>query len=226
MPGITNPGAMFLTFHQKSGAETTLHDDNITTTRTTTHTPAAAHARPTPRSHPYAPHLAYTFRSLEVQVEDEPEQGNDGELRTIWAIRNQPPRQLTRGHMISMRSSAGIVGTGRITIATNITRHWITLRLKDGGDHTQIRVPIPWANMGKLEQYAHTSAYMHLSRHPGPHRAFMHRHIFMDDSKNPYEFDLDPRELTHLAKHLEENRRLRRITERRSDPNAPYQQEE
>ncbi|KAH9844222.1 uncharacterized protein C8Q71DRAFT_719790 [Rhodofomes roseus] len=161
-----------------------------------------------------APHLTNKCTTYEVEVEDSPRgrqgsrQGSERGSELVWTIQDEPIKPLTNGHIITLKSRGNVISSGRISVVTDITKHWVTMLLTGGPRRAKLRAPIPWCHLAKLDRFVHTTYYATLADHPPPHNTFTDRPSFANPHDNPYEFDLDPRETQGLQDKLRRTRRL------------------
>ncbi|KAH9832280.1 uncharacterized protein C8Q71DRAFT_861176 [Rhodofomes roseus] len=162
--------------------------------------------------------------SVDVFVKPLPETDVDNQRET-WIVDTQPPRPLTRGHIVTVRTVDHVIGAGRISKTMAITRHWITLRLAGRRDGLQIRVPIPWARLCDLDGFSHTTLFRALPKLPAPHHSFLSKPAFQNPDHNPYEFDISPNATARSRARLEKDTKTRELMEslsQESDVRADY----
>ncbi|KAH9830492.1 uncharacterized protein C8Q71DRAFT_727474 [Rhodofomes roseus] len=163
-----------------------------------------------------APHLTHKCTTYEVNVEDTPRstRGKGKREEHTWIAQDEPIKSLTNGHIITLKSRGNVICSGRISVITDITKHWVTMLLTGGPRRANLRAPIPWCHLTKLDRFAHTIHYANLPDNPPPHDVFAERPDFTNPHDNPYEFDLDPRETQGLYEKLGRNQRLTGILNR------------
>ncbi|TFY50829.1 hypothetical protein EVJ58_g10871 [Rhodofomes roseus] len=150
--------------------------------------------------------------AVDVFVKPLPETDVDNQQET-WIVDIQPPRQLTRGHIVTVRTANHVIGAGRISKTMTLTRHWITLRLAGRRDGLQIRVPIPWARLCDLDGYSHTVLFRALQKLPAPHHTFLTKPAFHDPDHNPYEFDISPNATARLRARMKKDTKTKELLE-------------
>ncbi|KAH9917470.1 uncharacterized protein B0H18DRAFT_1123561 [Fomitopsis serialis] len=122
-----------------------------------------------------------------VKVQPRPVWGGRG---YTWIVDQHPAQQLGTGTLISIENESGKSGTGRLSSASDLRRHWVTFIVAGASPPCNLRVPIPWATLGALESYTHTTHYTSLADLPLPHPSFFNNPAFAAENDNPYEFDL------------------------------------
>ncbi|TFY68654.1 hypothetical protein EVJ58_g876 [Rhodofomes roseus] len=150
--------------------------------------------------------------AVDVYVHQVPEK-DEAQGTETWVVDGRPERHLARGHVLTLRHEHHVLGSGRISKVTGLTRHWVTFRLAGTREGAQIRVPIPWAGLSGLYCYTHTTTYHTLSQTPEPHAVFRGTPPFADPEENPYEFELSPGKLLRLRAKFVSNREVESTSE-------------
>ncbi|KAH9913052.1 uncharacterized protein B0H18DRAFT_960623 [Fomitopsis serialis] len=154
---------------------------------------------------------------VRVRVQQRPVWGGRG---YTWIVDQHPTQQLGRGTLISIQNESGQSGTGRLSSASDLRRHWITFTVAGASPPCNLRVPIPWATLGTLESYTHTTHYATLADLPPPHSSFLNNPAFSEATDNPYEFELWDVDTETLEKRISliRNSGRRRLGSRPKSP--------
>ncbi|TFY57610.1 hypothetical protein EVJ58_g6918 [Rhodofomes roseus] len=135
-----------------------------------------------------------------VRVLPHAEIGNSRGL--TWTLDERPAAQLQKGSLITMSAGSEVTGIGRLSAVMDLRRHWVTFAVAGGNLPCDIRVPIPWAILEGLESFTHQHHYFDLKNDPPPHASFHDIPAFQDTNYNPYEFDLEEKDITSYMRRI------------------------
>ncbi|KZT65941.1 hypothetical protein DAEQUDRAFT_490610 [Daedalea quercina L-15889] len=128
-----------------------------------------------------------------------------------WTVNEAPEEPLQKGRYVILRTETEATGIGRISVVTDLRRHWVTFAIAGATLPCNIRVPIPWAVLDNLESYTHRTYYFNLPPDPRPHEALRHDPKFdKEDHVNPYYTEDTEDEAGAECEEMEE--RVARIT--------------
>ncbi|EPT03197.1 hypothetical protein FOMPIDRAFT_115830 [Fomitopsis schrenkii] len=188
---------MFLTWNWNTCTSTTTTQNNLNTVpprqRDDTTSPSRARSN--------AARLPVWRTIMDIFVESAPVQGEGGE-GTTWVVVVSPPRRITRGLIIRIRSNLNEYGSGRLSKVTRLTRHWVSFKVHGITPLTSIRVPIPWAQLSQVEQFEHLTRYAELSPTPVIGHVFRHTRDDRLGTVNPYRFEVDSAD-SYLRRQLQ-----------------------
>ncbi|KAH9829843.1 uncharacterized protein C8Q71DRAFT_727844 [Rhodofomes roseus] len=119
-----------------------------------------------------------------------------------WIADERPTAQLQKGSRITILTDAQTSGIGRLSVITDLRRHWVTFSIIGASHQCNLRVPIPWAILDGLESFTHQKHYFSLADDPPPHRSFIDIPSFRSKEENPYEFDIDEEDIPAFSKRL------------------------
>lgn len=123
-----------------------------------------------------------------------------------WIVDEQPTRPVSRGLIIQFNANSITLGSGRLSMITRITRHWVSFKVLGISPLTCLRVPIPWAQLSQIEQYAHVTRYVSFPPDPPPSRSDIRARESRTPDVTPYDFNVDPED-----RYLERQLHLRDI---------------
>ena len=148
-----------------------------------------SHQHPLPQPNP-ASHRAPLRRTvIEVEVAEKHEQGTDDEGK-IWVAKAAPRLRHTRSLIVRLTSNATERGTGRLSMVTRLTRHWVSFKVHGVTPLTSLRVPMPWTKLSHVDQYEHMTQYATLSPYPLPFPGTIPPDAHHDEFTNPYDYDV------------------------------------
>ena len=178
---------MFLTFDWN--VPPTVEDKTTTTQKTPspeTQSPALLHSTMgiTTRRTP----LRRTV--IAVEVDEEPEQGTDEE-GTTWVAKEAPMHWLARSLIVRLTSNSNERGSGRLSMVTRLTRHWVSFKVHGISPLTSLRIPIPWVRLGLVDQYEHLTRYATLPRDPPPPPGIGLPKNGQHEATSPYDYNID-----------------------------------
>ena len=178
---------MFLTFDWN--VPPTVEDKTTTTQKTPspeTQSPALLHSTMgiTTRRTP----LRRTV--IAVEVDATPEQGT-AEEGTTWVAKEAPKHWLARSLIVRLTSQSVERGSGRLSMVTRLTRHWVSFKVHGVSPLTSLRIPIPWVKLGLVDQYKHLMRYATLSSNPPPPPGIGPTRNGQHDVTSPYEYDVE-----------------------------------
>ncbi|KAH9838218.1 uncharacterized protein C8Q71DRAFT_854343 [Rhodofomes roseus] len=107
----------------------------------------------------------------------------------IWTVMERPAVHIGSGHLITLKADGSQSGVGRLTVMTDLRRHWITWKIEGGPTTCNLRVPIPWARLSSSESDRHTQEYRLLKSLPPPHYSFIIDPDILYPNESPYEFE-------------------------------------
>lgn len=126
---------------------------------------------------------------------------------TTWTVDAPPGRRLTKGTQVVLTAADAEVARGRLSIITDLRRHWVTFKISGGnGDGTYVRTPIVWAHLEGLERHTHANLYSELSPISEPHWSYRVIPEFRNSHENPYVPREDTRPDREMEKRLVEIR--------------------
>ncbi|KAH9829017.1 uncharacterized protein C8Q71DRAFT_863575 [Rhodofomes roseus] len=125
-----------------------------------------------------------------------------GKHGPTWIADERPTVQLQKGSRITIFTDAQTSGTGRLSVITDLRRHWVTFSIVGAPQPCNLRVPIPWAILDSLESFTHQEHYFNLPNDPSPHRSFANIPAFRNLNENPYEFEVDEDDVPTLARRI------------------------
>ncbi|TFY52422.1 hypothetical protein EVJ58_g10030 [Rhodofomes roseus] len=119
-----------------------------------------------------------------------------------WTVNERPAAQLQKGRLITMSTGGEVTGIGRLSAVMDLRRHWVTFAVTGANLPCDIRVPIPWAILEGLESFTHQHHYFSLNNTPPPHASFRDIPAFHDIHYNPYEFDLEEKDIASYTRRI------------------------
>ncbi|KAH9842028.1 uncharacterized protein C8Q71DRAFT_357010 [Rhodofomes roseus] len=108
----------------------------------------------------------------------------------IWVATERPAVQIGSGQLITLNSDGRKSGVGRLTVVTDLRRHWITWAIEGGPTRCNLRLPIPWARLSADEAERHTTGYHKLNAIPPPQSSFILDPYILYPHTSPYEFEI------------------------------------
>ncbi|KAH9838322.1 uncharacterized protein C8Q71DRAFT_856286 [Rhodofomes roseus] len=120
-----------------------------------------------------------------------------------WTVDERPTEQLRKGISVKLFTDVQTSGIGRLSVVSDLRRHWVTFIVVGAAQPCNLRVPIPWATLEDLESYTHQRHYFSLAILPPPHHSFTNRSAFLNADDNPYEFDIEETDLPSFSTRLE-----------------------
>ena len=140
---------------------------------------------------------------IEVEVAEEYEREADEE-GVAWVMNTAPRHWMARSLIVRLTSKASDRGSGRLTMITRMTRHWVSFKVHGITPLTSLRVPIVWTKLSPVDQYEHMTRYASLSPLPRPLPNTVTMEEDGDGVTSPYDY-----EVTATDRYLERQLALR-----------------
>ena len=189
------PHKMFLTFDWNVPA--TVAQNATPSQPSPQHQQTSPHPR-TPNTLSHRTPLRRTV--IEVEVAEKRERGTDEEGLT-WIVETAPKHWLARSLIVRLTTNAAERGSGRLSMITRMTRHWISFKVHGTTPRTSLRVPIQWTKLSQVDQYEHMTQYASLSPYPLPLLGVEAPNEYNDEVTSPYEYDVKADD-RYLARQL------------------------